>query len=90
MVRINHLHFEGNVTFRGTSHGEFETHTTLLYSVIPCNFDSTSHGVVTEEDKGLHKVRSRRITFVTADVTQAILKISSDGVSAPIVIARQQ
>ena len=84
MVRINHLHFAGNVAFRGTSHREFETHITLLYSVLPCNFDSTSHGVVTEEDKGSRRVRSRRITFMTADVTQAILEISSDGVSAPI------
>ena len=38
----------------------------------------------TEEDKGSHIVHSYRIDFVLAGVAQAILKLSPDGVTAPI------
>ena len=53
---LNHLHLSCNADFKGTVHGEFKIHATLLSSVHYHEFDTTAHKVVIKQNEGLRIV----------------------------------
>ena len=83
-MKLTPLHLDLNALLQGTGPIEFEAHVNVLSSVHLLDLYDTSHQVAAKEDNGLRDVRFRGRAFIPADVSQAVLEISPDGISAPI------
>ena len=84
LVKLTPPHLALNLSFRGSDRVEFDMHVNSLSSTHPQEFDATSHQVAAVEDEGLRIVRYRGLTFVPADILQAVLEVILDGITTPI------